>query len=101
MTAREMVDLAGKPINELLTIFSERSGVQLTTDQREAFFQMKSQYYLDHEAEVSLSLHHLHDDYGLHCTTSHDNCTDKGRGQHSHAPAAVYGQRLRGLCVQR
>ncbi|PNH03751.1 Fructose-1-phosphate phosphatase YqaB [Tetrabaena socialis] len=54
ITAAEMVELAGKPVHELLDIFAARSGVEVTPELRHNFFTTKSQYYLDHAREVKV-----------------------------------------------
>ncbi|KXZ50842.1 hypothetical protein GPECTOR_15g528 [Gonium pectorale] len=54
ITAKAMVELAGKPVNELLDILAERSGVAVTPELRHNFFTTKSQFYLDHAREVKV-----------------------------------------------
>lgn len=47
-----MVELAGKPVHELLDILAGRSGVEVTPELRHEFFTVKSRFYLDHAREV-------------------------------------------------
>ncbi len=47
-----MVELAGKPVHELLDILAGRSGVEVTPQLRHEFFTVKSRFYLDHAREV-------------------------------------------------
>ncbi|GIL69268.1 hypothetical protein Vretimale_12610 [Volvox reticuliferus] len=54
ITAAAMVELAGKPVNELLDILAERSGVTVTPELRHEFFTTKSKYYLEHAREVKV-----------------------------------------------
>ncbi|GFR46098.1 hypothetical protein Agub_g7578 [Astrephomene gubernaculifera] len=54
ITAAAMVELAGKPVNELLDILAERSGVTVTPELRHDFFHTKSKYYLEHAREVKV-----------------------------------------------
>ncbi|KAG2440559.1 hypothetical protein HYH02_010143 [Chlamydomonas schloesseri] len=54
INAAGMVELAGKPVHELLDIFAARSGVEVTPELRQDFFNTKSKYYLDHAREVEV-----------------------------------------------
>ncbi|GLC46045.1 hypothetical protein PLESTB_001024300 [Pleodorina starrii] len=54
ITAAAMVELAGKPVNELLDILADRSGVTVTAELRHEFFTTKSKYYLEHAREVKV-----------------------------------------------
>ncbi|MEW5309156.1 MAG: hypothetical protein WDW38_001062 [Sanguina aurantia] len=51
LSAQTMVALAGKPVNEILDLISGTNNVSID---RQAFFDMKSQYYLDHAKEVAV-----------------------------------------------
>lgn len=54
ITAAAMVELAGKPVHELLDILAGRSGVEVTPELRHEFFTVKSRFYLDHAREVKV-----------------------------------------------
>ncbi|KAG2499778.1 hypothetical protein HYH03_002075 [Edaphochlamys debaryana] len=54
INAAGMVELAGKPVHELLDIFAARSGVTVTPELRHDFFHTKSRYYLEHAREVKV-----------------------------------------------